>query len=49
MSLVTLAEEMIVESEARACESKSHHFKRACAGNHNSAILMILVKVTFGF
>ncbi|KAL5546549.1 hypothetical protein UlMin_006236 [Ulmus minor] len=37
--ILLASQEMIVGSEARVCESKSHHFKGACAGNHNCAIV----------
>ena len=33
------AEEMVVPSEARVCESQSHKFEGACMGDHNCALV----------
>ncbi|XP_061374421.1 defensin-like protein 1 [Gastrolobium bilobum] len=35
--LIVFAAQVVVQTEARVCESQSHKFKGACAGDHNCA------------
>ncbi|KAK6255674.1 hypothetical protein SCA6_016979 [Theobroma cacao] len=37
--IVLAAQEMVVPSEARTCESKSHAFKGPCLSDHNCGLV----------
>ncbi|PON35606.1 Gamma Purothionin [Trema orientale] len=37
--ILLASQEMVVPTEGRVCESKSHHYKRACLADHNCAMV----------
>ncbi|KAE9608632.1 hypothetical protein Lal_00020700 [Lupinus albus] len=48
MLFIVLASHMMVQTEGRHCESKSHRFKGLCHSDHNCASICLVEGFTSG-